>query len=292
MERSEQINDLAAALAKAQATFVPVSKTGNNPFLKSKYVTLDSIIEMTRKPLSDAGLSYTQMLDADGEGLPVLTTMLMHSSGQWLSSGVIVRAISGKGTNELQELGRSITYMKRYALAAMLGVSSDEDTDGHGAKSTPKRQQKQTSHKPAKPVANLPTDTFASQSEAIKWGVDQGVFDHGAHAANAYVKCKETHNPATAAEMGKLWRADVVHRVLVKAAREYPYGPDKLLGACGPGQLRDLLSECDEKKDAASIERATHLVVLIDHLAEQAPDDTIDEKAINDILHPKDELEL
>ena len=109
MKRSEQINDLAAALAKAQSVFVPAAKTKENTFLKSKYTTLDSIIETTRKPLSEAGLSFVQMLDADGESLPVLTTMLMHSSGQWLSSGVIDRAIGGKGTNELQELGRSIT---------------------------------------------------------------------------------------------------------------------------------------------------------------------------------------
>lgn len=267
MERSEQINDLAAALAKAQAAFVPVGKTGNNAFLQSKYVTLDSIIEMTRKPLSDAELSYTQMLDGDGESLPILTTMLMHSSGQWLSSGVIVRAISGKGTNELQELGRSITYMKRYTLAAMLGVSSDEDTDGHGAKPAPKRQQKQPSRK------KVQGNEFSSQADAIKWAMEQSAFEHGAHAANAYEKCKGTHEPANAEEMGKLWRADVTRRLLISAAQKYPYGPDKLLEECDLGQLRDLLAECDEKNDATSTERSAHLVVLIDHLAEQVEGD-------------------
>ena len=144
MDKSEHISELAAALAQAQAAFTPVGRTGNNPFLKTNYVTLDGIIEMTRLPLSNAGLSYTQVLDAAGEDLPTLTTMLMHSSGQWISSSAVVRSISGKGTNELQELGRSITYMKRYALAAMLGVSSDEDTDGEPGKNTTKRGKKVT----------------------------------------------------------------------------------------------------------------------------------------------------
>ena len=143
MDKSEHISELAAALAKAQGAFTPVGKTGNNPFLKTNYVTLDGIIEMSRGPLSAVGLSYTQILDAAGEDLPTLTTVLMHSSGQWISSSAVVRSISGKGTNELQELGRSITYMKRYALAAMLGVSSDEDTDGEFG-STTKRGKKVT----------------------------------------------------------------------------------------------------------------------------------------------------
>ena len=96
---------------------------------------------MTRLPLSNSGLSYAQVLDATGEDLPTLTTVLMHSSGQWISSSAVVRSISGKGTNELQELGRSITYMKRYALAAMLGVSSDEDTDGEIGKNTRRKKK-------------------------------------------------------------------------------------------------------------------------------------------------------
>ena len=149
MDKSENISDLAAALAKAQGAFKPVGKTGNNPFLKTNYVTLDGIIEMSRGPLSAVGLSYTQMLNATGEDLPTLTTMLMHASGQWISSNVVVRAVSGKGTNELQELGRSITYMKRYTLAAMLGVSSDEDTDGESGKDTTKRERRERPDQPA-----------------------------------------------------------------------------------------------------------------------------------------------
>ena len=170
MNKSEEINELAAALSQAQGAFAPVAKTGNNPFLKSTYVTLDAIIEMTRRPLSQAGLSYAQMLDTEGESLPVLTTILMHSSGQWISSSIAVRAISGKGTNELQELGRSITYMKRYTLAAMLGVSSDEDTDasetGVERTSAPKSPPKRNAAK--KETANKPPPTFAKLMAAWK----------------------------------------------------------------------------------------------------------------------------
>ncbi len=223
MERSEQINDLAKALAKAQSVFVPAAKTRENTFLKSRYVTLDSIIETTRKPLSEAGLSFVQMLDADGESLPVLTTMLMHASGQWLSSSVTVRAVSGKGTNDLQKLGGAITYMRRYALAAMLGVSSDEDTDGQGAKKPPQRQTQQAPRPQAPkrpPPAQTQSGAFASQDAAIAWGMTQGVFKHAKHARNSYDKLKDEMKPKTADAMARLWRENVANRKADKALAE------------------------------------------------------------------------
>jgi hypothetical protein len=140
MQSSEQINELAAALASAQSAFAPVQKTGKNPFFKSRYVTLDGIIEMIRKPLGDNNLSYSQMLSTDDDAYK-LHTLLMHSSGQWIGSTIVIPVFGGKGTNELQELGRSITYMKRYVLAAMLGISSDEDNDGNGQNQQAQSQQ-------------------------------------------------------------------------------------------------------------------------------------------------------
>lgn len=138
MDKSEHINELATALSKAQAEMQPVAKDAKNPMLKNRYATLDAIIEATRKPLTDNGLAITQLLDGED-----LTTMLMHSSGQWIASTSAISKMAGnRGVNDAQVLGGSLTYMKRYALAAMLGISTDEDTDGN----TPRKQAQR--HKP------------------------------------------------------------------------------------------------------------------------------------------------
>ena len=131
--RSDEINELALALAKAQSELKPAIKDGKNPHLKNSYATLDSIIQTARKPLANNGLSFTQLLQQGDLGLS-LETFLLHSSGQWLQSEVLITPASGnKGINEMQALGSALTYMKRYALAAILGISVDDDDDGNNA---------------------------------------------------------------------------------------------------------------------------------------------------------------
>lgn len=150
--KSEQINELATALAKAQSQMIPAKKDAANPHLNSKYATLDSIINSARKPLADNGLSFVQIMEQGADGL-MLQTCLMHSSGQWMQGEVLVTASAGnRGINEVQALGSALTYYKRYALSAMLGISvAEEDDDGHGA-AKQKPQQKQATQQ--KPVAN------------------------------------------------------------------------------------------------------------------------------------------
>ena len=125
---------LAAALAKAQGQFPTVPKTGNNPHLGNHYATLDDIIAAVRQPLSANGLSFVQLLASGENGELWLRTMLLHESGQTISSEIVI-GITGenRGVNALQALGSSVTYMKRYTLGAMLGIATGEDTDGEGA---------------------------------------------------------------------------------------------------------------------------------------------------------------
>lgn len=141
MNRSEQINELATALSKAQGTMRASGKSGTNPFFKHAYATFDDILAAIKKPLADNGLAFTQLLDRDGE-TQILTTMLIHTSGQYIAASAELNVVPSKGTNALQDFGKAITYMKRYALAAMLGVSSDEDTDAQAREvETPKTAQ-------------------------------------------------------------------------------------------------------------------------------------------------------
>lgn len=129
--KSEQINELATALAKAQGQIKSAEFDGANPHFKSKYSTLDSIWKSCRGPLSSNGLSVVQTISQEGENIS-LETLLLHASGQWISSKIPL--ISGKPTP--QALGSACSYMKRYSLAALVGVTSgkeEEEDDGNAA---------------------------------------------------------------------------------------------------------------------------------------------------------------
>lgn len=126
--QSENIADLAAALAKAQAEIQPAVKDSSNPFFKSKYADLSSVWNSCREPLSKNGLSVLQTMDTV-EGKLMLVTTLAHSSGQWVKSSLPVCPVK----NDPQSLGAAITYMRRYGLSSMVGVIADEDDDGNKA---------------------------------------------------------------------------------------------------------------------------------------------------------------
>ncbi len=141
MIRSEAINELTIALAKAQGAFAAVAKSRSNPFLKTRYATLDDIISATRKPLSDNGLAVVQTI-AQGEGGMDMETTLLHASGQWIAS--VMRVLPDKPTDP-QRVGSALTYARRYALAAILGVAPEDDDDGQlAAKPAPRNVRPDT----------------------------------------------------------------------------------------------------------------------------------------------------
>ena len=124
---SENINDLFAALSKAQSTMKEAVKDGSNPFHKSKYVTLDGIWDACRDSLTSNGLSVIQTVETIDSKM-VLCTLLGHTSGQWIRGHMPI--VIDKMTP--QSLGSALTYAKRYSLAALVGVSSNEDDDAEG----------------------------------------------------------------------------------------------------------------------------------------------------------------
>ena len=132
MKQSESIATLASALAKAQLQIEPALKNAVNPHFRSHYADLASIWDACRGPLNSNGLSIVQF-PCDGDvGRTGLCTMIMHSSGEWMSEVVTVRAMK----DDPQGLGSALTYLRRYALAAVVGVTATEDDDGNAA-STP-----------------------------------------------------------------------------------------------------------------------------------------------------------
>ena len=126
--QSENINELVTALSKAQGEIIPALKDNINPHFKSKYADLSSIWNACRAPLSKQGLAVIQTM-AEDNGKLFLVTTLAHASGQWMRSELPI--LNEKAT--AQGLGSAITYMRRYSLAAIVGVAPDEDDDGNAA---------------------------------------------------------------------------------------------------------------------------------------------------------------
>lgn len=150
MNKSESIKELATALCKFQGAVEKIKKTTTNPFFKTKYANLADILDVIREPLSDNGLSFVQFPKGQHE----LETMLMHTSGEWMSETYQMTPIK----NDPQGLGSVITYQRRYALGAILGLNIDEDDDGIKASS------------PIKPKAKLTETKFKDAVSFLKGG--------------------------------------------------------------------------------------------------------------------------
>lgn len=136
-EQSCCIGQLAGALARTQGAMTHASKDSKNPHMKSTYADLASVWDAARQPLATNELAVAQTMEVlDGDHY--LATTLMHSSGEWMRGRAPITAEGNRGVNANQALGSSITYLRRYCLAAMLGIYQDDD-DAEGT--TQRREQ-------------------------------------------------------------------------------------------------------------------------------------------------------
>ena len=123
MNKSETIGELAKALVNVQKVLEGAKKDSTNPFFKSKYADLSSVWEACRKPLTANGLAVIQTMDAlDGNDL-IIETILVHISGEWIGGHLALKPVK----DDPQGIGSAITYGRRYALAAIVGVCPEDD---------------------------------------------------------------------------------------------------------------------------------------------------------------------
>lgn len=125
MKQSESIAKLAAALVLAQTEMGGAVKDAANPFFKSKYADLGSVIKAIKEPCSKHGLSYIQLPIRSENGVGVVTRLL-HESGEWLEGEYTLPMVK----NDPQAAGSAITYARRYALSALFSIPQvDSDAE-------------------------------------------------------------------------------------------------------------------------------------------------------------------
>ena len=122
MKSSDAINELANALCNAQSQMGGAVKDSANPFFKSSYADLTSVIKAIKQPFADSGLSYTQFPVSNENGVGV-STRLMHVSGQWLEMEYTLPTVK----KDPQASGSAITYARRYALQSIAGIPTADD---------------------------------------------------------------------------------------------------------------------------------------------------------------------
>lgn len=128
MQTSNEVKELFTALSEFQAEIENPKATATNPFFKSKYATLQDTLNKARPLLAKHGLALIQS-PGGNDGRITITTLITHSSGQWLRLDEISVPFDGNP----QAAGSAITYLRRYSLWAALGVAGEDDDDGNVA---------------------------------------------------------------------------------------------------------------------------------------------------------------
>lgn len=232
--QSETIGKLADALAKAQGEMRAVTKGRTARIASAKgnysynYADLADVIETARDVLAKHALAVVQTYDTTADGI-FLATTLAHDSGEWMRSLLPVANPGGKP----QELGSAMTYMRRYAYTAIIGMAAEEDDDGAAANNTPKRTAPPKRVEP--PVDDAPPVEDDPRPDPPRNGV-QAAIDFRDTYINAVKGAKEMQDIVALAQKNgpALTRLREKYPALIKdieqaiAAREAEFGKNML----------------------------------------------------------------
>ena len=200
--KSETIGALAAALSKAQSEMQAAEPNQKNNHLGNKYADLGSIIEAVRQPLAKNGLSFTQLLTSEA-GMVGMETILLHTSGEWVSTCMQLPFGDMKGLSLVQSAGVLVTYLRRYQLAALIGVYAGDDDDGNdkskpAAKSEPAPVEKPSSEMSFETAAAVTTSKGDKYGEmdsrtlaAVLRGINKAIADETDEMRIAELKYKK-----------------------------------------------------------------------------------------------------
>lgn len=150
--QSQTVGKLAEALSKAQGEMEGAVKDSTNPFFKNKYADLSSVMAAVKDPFSKNGLSVVQLTEGDGNTCGV-TTILLHSSGEWIKGKISARPVKA----DPQGIGSCLTYLRRYSLSAIAGVCPEDDDGNEASRQNKREVEEQNQHVRtiAKPTGGL-----------------------------------------------------------------------------------------------------------------------------------------
>lgn len=157
MNKSDSLKSIAKALSIFHVKMGKIKKDANNPFFKSKYASLSNILDQIQIPLDESGLVISQFPDGDNG----MTSIIIHpESGEYMEATYNISPVK----NDPQAVGSAITYARRYALGAILGLNIDDDDDGNSASG---KTEKETD---TRPWLNEGTKQFAGAVEKLRNG--------------------------------------------------------------------------------------------------------------------------
>jgi len=146
-EHSESITKIAPALVKAQIAMGSASKDSDNPFFKSKYADYNAVLQVCKGPLNDNDVVILHPTGTDAQGKSVISTVLLHSSGEYISATMEMREVTN-----MQKIGSSSSYGRRYTLQNLMAIPTSDDDDGNAV--SDKSVTKAPTKTPAKTTGN------------------------------------------------------------------------------------------------------------------------------------------
>lgn len=142
MNKSESIAEINKAMVKFHQEVKQPLKDADNPFFKSKYVPLESVVEAITDAAPKHGISFLQWALNDDAGRVGVATLITHESGEFIEFDPV---FMNADKNTPQGAGSLISYLKRYTLSAIFGITSDQDDDGNDASQNNQQQNNQQS---------------------------------------------------------------------------------------------------------------------------------------------------
>lgn len=245
MTTSEQVNEIAGALAKAQGEMEGAVKDSANPFFKSKYADLASVWDACRKPLSSNGIAVVQSPSTDGARVTV-DTMLLHTSGQWMRGSITVTAKD----DSPQTVGSATTYLRRYSLQAFAGIApEDDDAEAAEGRKAPVSVYQQT------PKYSSPEVLIKEAQAAVEDGYRRGMETQPLTISR--VDSGPTKNPKITRYVVHLSdgrQATTINKALGTRCKEYSDAGAEVDVVCHKGnyglELDDVMSPIDPKATA------------------------------------------
>jgi hypothetical protein len=163
MEKSDSLKNIGAALIVFHMKVGNIKKDAKNPFIGNTYASLSNILDVIQLPLSEAGLTYVQFPTGDHG----LTTVLIHAeSGEYMMADYIMQPVK----NDPQGKGSVITYQRRYALSAALGLNVEEDDDANRGAAGKEKEKSGTGGNTTMPWLNENSKEFAGAVQKLKAG--------------------------------------------------------------------------------------------------------------------------